>query len=183
MHRVLSSLIIGLILIVIGAGLMANQFLPFEFGWSQIYPLLFLALALSAFIKAFSGQHSSAFGGGFFGALGLFFAARNFGFIDSLWFFEWWPIIFLAMGVGFICSFLFRPTDWGVLVPAFIFTGLGSLFLLNSLGVVEDIFETAWDLIDRYWPLALVLIGVAFILISLRPRTEHAGNNSPKRTL
>lgn len=180
MQRILSSLVIGVIFILVGVGLMADQFLPFEFGWPQIYPLLLLALALSSFIKAFSGQQSSAFGGGFFGALGLFFAARNFGFIDSLWFFEWWPIILLAMGAGFICSFLFRPSDWGVLVPAFIFTALGALFLLDSLGVIADVFETLWDLIDRYWPLALVLMGVGFILNSLKPRTEHAGDNSRK---
>ena len=171
MNRVMSSFFLGVLFILIGVGLMADQFLPFEFGWSQIYPILFLALALSSLFKALSGHRQSAFGIGFFGVLGAFFFARNFGLIDSLWFFEWRTIILPAVGLGFICSFIFNPSDWGVLVPAFFFTALGSLFLLHSLGVVEDVFETLWRLTDRYWPLALVLVGVAVILKSLNSTT------------
>lgn len=176
MNKLINSLVTGLVFILIGAGLLADRFLSFRFGWEQAFPILLIALAISSFIRAFSGNRHSAFWGGFLGLLGAYFFLRNYEFVEAFWFFEYWPMFLLAFGCGFICSFLFYPADWGVLIPAAIFTGLGALFLLDSLHVFKNIWSTFWDLAESYWPIILILVGLGVIGGSLKSRSERAGH-------
>ncbi|MBN1561007.1 hypothetical protein JW998_12210 [candidate division KSB1 bacterium] len=168
MNKNYSSLTIGLIFILAGAGLLLDRMRLFDFGWKEIYPVIFLLIAVFSFINAFSGQRNSAFWGGAFGALGVFFFLRNFELIPFYWFNEFWPLFLLAPGVGFITLFIFNPRDWGVLIPGVILGGLGLLFILDSLDLIQDLFSIVFDAIWTYWPLVLVLIGIGLILSSCK---------------
>ncbi len=168
MNRNYSSLVVGLIFILIGAGLLLDRLHLFMFGWMQIYPIIFLIIAAASFFNAASGKKNSAFWGGIFAVLGLFFLLRNFDIIGFFWFSEFWPIFLIALGVGFLVLYIFNPRDWGMLVPGFILTFIGGLFALDSMSLIEDAFDLVYDFMSIYWPLALVLLGIGLILNSLR---------------
>ncbi len=171
--KLTSSLVIGILCIIIGIGLTADQFFGFEFGWDQIYPLLLLALAGSSFMKKIDDRRHSAFGIGFFGSLGLFFFLRNFGLIDELWLIDGWTVFLPAVGIGFFVSYFFNPKDAGVLVPAILFSALGIAFMLHSLGTIPDLFSVLGRVIEKWWPLALVIVGMALILQSIKTKSSR----------
>ena len=173
-----SSLVIGSIFVLIGAGLLLDRLDIFMFGWTQIYPVIFLLVAAISFFNAVSGQKNSAFWGGIFAVLGAFFFLRNFDIIDFFWFSEFWPIFLIALGVGFLFLYIFNPKDWGALIPACILLFLGSLFALDSMDLIEDAFEIVFETLSVYWPLALVAIGLSLILNSLRT-TKKSDNDKP----
>jgi len=173
MNKNHSSLIIGLIFILIGAGLLLDKLNMFDFGWYQIYPVLLILISIMSFISIFSGNKNSAFWAGIFGVLGVFFFLRNFDVITAFWFSEYWPIFLLALGAGFILLFIFKPQDWGVLIPGFILTFIGVVFLVNTLNLydLEEFIRFVFDLVATYWPLALVLLGLGLILNAVSKKT------------
>lgn len=168
MNKNYSSLTIGLIFILVGVGLLMDKMNLFDFGWKEIYPVIFILISIVSLINAFSGHKNSAFWGGVFAVLGAFFFLRNFDFIPFYWFSEFWPVILLALGIGFIALFVFQPKDWGVLIPGAILTGLGLIFSFEAMDLIEGFFEIAFDIVFTYWPLILILFGVGLILGSLR---------------
>lgn len=170
MKKRYSAITIGLIFIFIGLGLLLDRLGIFNFGWMQLYPLLFLLISIVFFVNAFTGHKNAAFWGGAFGVLGVFFVLRNYDFIPFYWFVEFWPIFLIALGVGFLVLYIFRPDDWGVLIPGIVLTFIGFLFLIRSMDVMRDIFYLTIDIIETYWPLILVLIGIGLIANSLRTK-------------
>jgi hypothetical protein len=174
-----SSLVIGSIFILIGAGLLLDRLELFMFGWEQIYPVLFLLISALSFFNAATGQKNSAFWGGIFAVLGVFFFLRNFDFISFFWFSDFWPIILIALGVGFLFLYIFNPRDWGALIPASILLFIGTLFALDSMELIEDAFEIVYDVFSVYWPLVLVLVGASLIINSLRTTKQ---SDSEKQT-
>jgi len=168
MNKSYSSLLVGLIFILVGVGLLMDRMVLFSFGWREIYPIIFILIAAISFINALAGQRNSAFWGGLFGVLGAFFFCRNYDLIPFYWFDEFWPIFLIALGFGFIVLFIFNPKDWGVLIPGFILTGMGLIFVFESMRLIDDVFETVFDIVWTYWPLVFVLLGVGLILGSLK---------------
>jgi len=177
MNKLNSSLIIGGIFILVGAGLLLDRLGLFMFGWTQIYPVIFLLIAAASFVNAAAGQKNSAFWGGLFAVLGVFFLLRNFALLPFFWFTDFWPIFLIALGVGFLFLYIFDPRDWAALIPAFILLFLGSLFGLDSLDIIDDAFEFIFDLVSIYWPLLLVLFGISLILNSLRTTKKSDSDN------
>ncbi len=178
MRKNYSSLIFGLVFILVGAGLLLDRLDVFFFGWAQTYPLIFLVIAAASFLSAATGDKSSAFWAGIFTVLGLFFGLRNFDIIPFYWFFEYWPIFLIALGFGFIFLYIFNPRDWGVLVPGIIFLGLGTMFFLGTVDIFEDVFETFVELFFTYWPLVLVLVGLLLILNSIKHKETSENDQS-----
>ena len=173
-----SSLTIGLIFILVGIGLLMDKLDIVSFGWYQIYPVIFLLIAAASFVNAFSKDKNAAFWGGVFGVLGLFFVLRNFHIIRFYWFEEFWPVFLIALGVGFLVLYIFKPHDWGVLIPGVILTGLGVLFIFEAMDLIDDFAEIVFETIWTYWPLALVLLGVGLILGSLRRKDAAAKDHN-----
>ena len=178
MNRNYSSLVVGLIFILIGAGLLLDRLHLFMFGWVQIYPIIFLIIAAVSFLNAASGHKNSAFWGGIFAVLGLFFFLRNFDIIPFFWFSEFWPIFLIALGVGFLVLYIFNPRDWGVLIPGFILVSIGGLFALDSMSLIEDAFDFIFEVVSVYWPLVFVLFGLGLILNSLRTAKESENDKT-----
>jgi len=178
MRKNYSSLIIGLVFILIGAGLLLDRLDTFRFGWTQIYPIIFLLISISSFLAAAARQKNSAFWGGIFAVLGLFFVLRNFDVIPYYWFPEYWPIFLIALGFGFIILYIFEPRDWGVLIPGVIFLALGVLFILGTMDLLENVFENFADIMFTYWPLVLVLVGLLLILNSVRHKEVSENDKS-----
>ena len=163
-----SSIVPGLLLIMIGAALLVNKMDWWRFRWDEFYPIALLVLAAASSYSLLRGNSKSAFGASFFLIAGLITFLRNFAIINSLWFVEIWSILLLALGVSFFVLYLFNPHDWGVLIPGGILSFFGVWAFFQDLDVHWFNFHYLGD----FWPLILVIIGLGLIVSALlRKRT------------
>ncbi len=81
----------------------------------------------------------------------------------------WIPAMSTAVGLAFLMLFFYEPRDVAILIPAFLFTGFGVVWMLVDLEIL-DWFDVR-HYIRNYWPVALILWGVA-ILLRRRPRAS-----------
>ncbi|MCL4706149.1 hypothetical protein KJ068_13355 [bacterium] len=157
------SLVPGIILILIGLFLLSDR-LPIPWpSFEHSYPIFYLLLALGNAMKMRGfGQTEGVFGTFFWLTLGVFFILRNFDFIPYR---SWpWEIVIVAIGVGYLGKFFFKPSDWGLLIPSAAFLVLGGGALLDYYGVLYFPF---YDL-ERYWPILLIAIGAGVLFKSTR---------------
>ncbi len=173
MNQKKTSIFIGFLLIAAGAIILAGQLGGFIFGWAEIFPLVLLAIAVGNALSVAGGRKNAMFGVLFFGILGVFFFLKNFEFIPHLWFDEYWPIFFTALGFGFLGVYLTKPYDWGSLVPAVTFLLLSAFFFVIEL----DMWYQFAEIVQVYWPLVLVLGGVALIGVSLKQNHGSHGHS------
>ena len=168
MNNSKTSLLPGFFLIGLGLLLLIHKLDLFYFGWPRTYPLIFILVGLTLFISATLKRNGSAvFWGTIFSLFGLFFFLRNFHFIEYYYIHEIWPIFFMILGIAFFILFIVKPQDWGVLIPGSIFLFLGVIFLARNFH-----YWRALELIQRYWPLLLIVIGVGVILCSLKKQMD-----------
>ncbi len=79
------------------------------------------------------------------------------------------PSMILLAGLGIFLTFLAAPQRWHLLVPALLLLALGGALVLAEEGYLD-----AWEVLDLlriWWPLALVLFGIALLLNRDRNRT------------
>ncbi len=154
-----NSLVPGIILILIGLYFLANRLdwpIPDFF---EIYPFIFLLLAIASATRIRGlGQRDGVFGTFFFLTLGLFFILRNYDFIPYIY--HPWPIWLIAAGLGCIAVFVVAPSQWGMLIPGSAFLLFGGAFLLREFDIIYNV--------DRYWPVIVIAIGVGILLKGLR---------------
>jgi hypothetical protein len=156
------SLVGGLILILIGAAMLADRLnirLP---AWEDMYPFIFILLGLaSAYRIRGRGHRDGVFGAVFFLGLGAFFLLRNYGAIP---YFHSWPVFPIAIGLGLIAQIAFVPQQWGVLIPGLAFIGFGVALLFEEFDY--------WRFYDmaKYWPLILIAFGIGILLNARRQR-------------
>jgi hypothetical protein len=156
------SLVGGLILIFIGAVMLARRLnisLPI---WEDLYPFGFILLGLaSAYRIRGRGYNDGVFGTVFFLSLGAFFLLRNYNFIA---YFHSWPVFPIAVGLGLLAQCVFVPKQWGLLIP-------GAAFVLFGVALLMEELEY-WHFYDiaRFWPLILIAFGVGILLNARRQR-------------
>jgi hypothetical protein len=74
----------------------------------------------------------------------------------------WWPVFILGPGIGFFMMYILGEREKGMLVPASILSGIAILFMVSHSGL--------W----RYWPVALIIIGVIMIIRNRKGRSEKS---------
>jgi predicted membrane protein len=80
----------------------------------------------------------------------LLLESLDFGIDVHIW--DYWPILVILVGLGKIMKpKAFRQVFWGVVL-----IGIGALFQLNNLGIIEFWF-------DDLWPILIILIGFVII--------------------
>ena len=135
------SLVIGIILILAGAFIIAERYIDFYYryylGWDVVLPALGALLGAYILVKAFIGPNrGNVFMGTIFLSLGVYFFLRNTYIIRILNWYESWPVIIIAVGLGFLMMFIVKPKDWGPIIPAFILLVLGGGFLAEEWGFI-----------------------------------------------
>jgi hypothetical protein len=139
----------GLILIILGITFLIVN--ATDLGWRYFWPLI-LIIGGIGFIALFLRDRKN-YGvlmpasilivvGGILTA-GVWLGWHN---MDTLW-----PLFIAAPGIGFFAMYAFGPHEPGILVPAFILTGIAGVFLLIECDKEE------------FWPVLLILIGLAMI--------------------
>jgi hypothetical protein len=163
------STVFGIFLIALGSVLLLDRFEIIYFGWGRIF---WMFLGIWGAVLAVQGFSMKRRGRTFWGSL-LFF----FGIFFSL---DAWDLIWLtdelgfggmslALGLAFVMLYVFEPRNVGVLAPAVLFVGFGAAMIL-----VEYNYLDWWEVrraIRDYWPVALILWGVA-ILLKRKPQAS-----------
>ncbi|NIA29899.1 MAG: hypothetical protein GWP06_08330 [Actinobacteria bacterium] len=169
MGKQFTSILTGVLFILVGVLLLLDRYGIFEFSWTKVYPVILLVLSGFSFASVARGNKHSSFWGTVFGVSGIFVFLRNYDIVDYFWYGEIWPVIVLSFGLGFIVLYFFQSYDWGVLIPGGILTFLGIIMVLDTFDVPIYTIETIKD----FWPLILVLVGSGLIISSLKHKTKE----------
>lgn len=161
-----SSLIVGVLFILVGILLLLNRLHVLFLSWHKLLPLALLVIGLYFFYQVILGKKENAFLGTVFLVLAGFFALKNYHFIHFFHLYEYWPIFFVALGLGFIVLYVFKPADWALLIPGSILTFMGIVILLHTVNVSFVVIR----FVQKFWPLVLVIIGIGLITSALCKR-------------
>jgi len=97
-------------------------------------------------------------------AVGVLFLFDNLNVLDIGNFWEFWPVILIAVGLMKLTGSNFQDKS-----SASVLIGIGLLFLLLTLDILY------WGDIRQFWPLILILIGVS-IIFKHKNRSESGGS-------
>jgi predicted membrane protein len=100
-------------------------------------------------------------------AVGAILLLDNFGFVESENLFDWWPALFILVGI----SHFVRPKGSRRYTAASVFIFIGAVLLLSNLGYIAF---GIWDL----WPVILVIAGLGLILKPFRQRGVNIADDS-----
>jgi hypothetical protein len=161
--------IIGIILVLIGVALLLHQMDIIDIGgWTLVWLALFTFGAANVIRSIVVNERHRIFFGTFCYLSGLLAMLVKFNVVhaDPIVFF---PAFLIIFGLSFAMLFVFQPSDWHLLIPAFIFFGLGAALMLTELGYwyTHDVIHS----IGAYWPLLLIVVGVSMLLRRRQSRT------------
>lgn len=92
--------------------------------------------------------------------IGLFFFAFTLGIVPWSAMGFLWPVFPLIVGIAFLVAWVFSLfSNWGLLIPAGITATVGIVGLGFTLSGQSELF--GW--IVRFWPLALIALGVVVL--------------------
>ena len=145
----------GIVLMVVGAVLLALNLSGYRFH--EFWPLIFIGLGIY-FIVLFLTDRSNygvLMPASIMTVIGIMFQYAS---LEGWWTMRTiWPFFLIGPGLGFFLMYWFGKKESGLLIPGYILTGLGIVFLL--------IASEGWYL----WPALLIIAG---ILMLLRHRKE-----------
>jgi len=165
---------IGLLLIVAGAALLLNKLDVINVRFAQVlWPCLAL-LGLLQVGQGFSRNRSGQiFGGTILFLYSLFFFLRATDYVDFHGY-MFFPATFLVVGIAFLMMYLNNMREWLFLVPSLLLITVGSIFFLSEMEYIDG--WDAWHAVRTFWPVALILVGLAIIL---RRRNSSQGPPIP----
>lgn len=157
------AIIPGLLLILLGAYLLAqNLNVPLP-GLDRLWPVFPLVFGLAFITQFFVGGRTDD-GLIFVGVAGALVGA--FFFLFTLGRLEWgdmgryWPVFVVIGGVAFLAQWLVRPAQRGLLVPAFLALVVGLVALVLNLRLVNPALAAQ---LSKLWPALLILGGLAVL--------------------
>lgn len=154
------SLITGLLLIILGLVFIANSL--HLWGLESSWPTILLIVGLTFIIAFFSSKSSP---GVLLPGATLIFTSIPF-FICSIsgnWdlMASLWPLFLLGPAAGFFLMYFGGMKDKGLLVPAFILSGLAAIFFLS------------FSYFSNLWPIVFILGGAVFIYLGIKDKKQN----------
>lgn len=148
----------GLLFLAVSTGLIGN----FIAWWPLFIMVPGLFLLMLSFVSR--GARGAVFPGTIVTLIGLFFLSwsNHWIAVDMA---RFWPVFPCIVGFAFVMLFIFEPGSSGVLVPAFILLTVGAVFFGINYGMLGRG-------ILAYWPVLLVVVGIASIIRSLLGPTD-----------
>ncbi len=161
-HKDKVSLFLGVILVIVGLVILLDKIGILSLGWEKVISII--SVIYGAYL-GYSGfgldSNRKVFWGSILFFFGIYLFIDSFGFLNpDVHFF--WPVVMIVIGLSFFMSFVNRPKDFALLLPAVVLVGIGVLFLLTNLGIIYS-FEL-WENIEKFWPVLLIILGLYFIL-------------------
>jgi hypothetical protein len=152
----------GVALIIIGIALLLDRLNVLNIEFSTIFwPIVMLFGLLRVGYGFSQNVQRRVFGGTVMFLYGLFFFLRSSDYVD-LHGHIFFPATFLILGLAFFMMFLNNFKEWVFLLPAILLCGVGAAFILSEMGYLYR--YDVWEAVHLYWPLGLVIIGLAIIL-------------------
>jgi hypothetical protein len=149
-------------LIVVGVVLLLDRLQVITFGFSPVFWSLVMFFGLVRVTQGFSHDfRGRIFGGTVLFLYGLFFLLHSSEFVD-IRLRMFFPATFLILGIALLMVYLNNVREWELLIPAGLLCGIGVAFLMTEIGYLDQ-YEV-WETVRMYWPLGLVLVGLAMIL-------------------
>ena len=154
------AIIPGLLLIALGAWLLAqNLGVPLP-GVERLWPVFPMFFGLAFLLQFFLGGRKDeglVFVGVGATLVGAFFFAFTLGRLEWAQMGDYWPVFVLIGSAAFLAQWLVRPAQRGLLVPMFIGLIVGGLFLAANLGLLN---AGVREQLIKLWPLALIVAGL-----------------------
>lgn len=147
------SVVPGLIIITLGIIFLLNNFGAIDFDWEDFWSYLILLIGVIFWIGfiADRSKYGLIMPGTILLVIGLMFVYCNrFGWDEME---NIWPFFILAPALGMFGMYLLGKRDRGLLIPAFILSALGIIFLLQNY---------YW--LRYLWPIALIAIGASMLV-------------------
>jgi hypothetical protein len=169
------TLIAGITLLSAGILLLTGGLGLRWFRFERLWPLL-LALSGSALLAQTARHATEAPGQIWVGVTtfltGFFLCVFSFQLGNLTWvsLSAWWPGFLLIIGTAFLAIFLLGDMrEENLLIPAYLFGGLGLLALPFTLGIIRN---PVFSQVLRLWPLAILLLGLA-VFLRLRQQRQR----------
>ena len=160
----------GIALIVFGTALLLNKLDLISVQFNHIFWPLMMLLGIAGVSKGYTrNRRGKIFGGTVLFLYSLFFFLRSLDSLD-LHRYMFIPATFLIFGIAFVMMYLHNIRDWFLLIPAVLFCGIGILFIMTELGYLYR--WEVWEAVHLYWPIGLILLGIAIILRRRGQRTQ-----------
>ncbi len=156
------SLFLGIVLVLSGLIILLDKFGILYLSWKKVISILLVFYGAYFGYSGFGlNSNSKVFWGSILFFFGIYLFIDSFGLLNpDVHFF--WPVVMIITGLSFFMSFVNRPKDFALLLPAVTLVGIGVLFLLTNLGFIYS-FEL-WDRIEKFWPVLLIIFGLYFML-------------------
>ena len=173
----------GLIMIAVGGWFLLRT-LGFRLpGLGQMWPIFPTLVGLSMFVGWLFTSDKRANHGVMIPAtinflVGLFFFGFTLGILPWSDMGILWPVFPLIVGIAFFVAWVFSLfSNWGLLIPAGITATVGIVGLGFTLSIESGLFP--W--IMRFWPLALIALGVLVLFGGLLSsgRRRSASSTTP----
>jgi hypothetical protein len=153
--------ILGIFLILLGAGLILSKLHLLQYDWSTILWICLGVVGLASVVQAFVMRRRGVV---FWGSL-LFFVSIGM-LIHRFALLEYAPwdvpaTFSLALGLSFIMLFCYDPRRFGVLIAVAFFGGYGILYYLWWWDVL-DWYQMKYY-IHTYWPVLIIIWGLSLI--------------------
>lgn len=140
----------GIVLIIVGIVLLVLNISGY--GFHEFWPVLFIGLGLY-FVVLFLTDRSNyglLMPASILTIMGIMF---QYAAIEGWWSMRMlWPFFLIGPGLGFFLMYWFGKKESGLLIPGYILTGIGIVFLLIS--------SEGWYL----WPILLIIAGILMLL-------------------
>lgn len=164
-----AHLLVGLLLIIIGAVLLVGNLTDWLRGIDYYLPGILMIIGIMFFISVVTRNRPGAiFPGVIFFLLGFYYFMLNFRFSgDFLHEFEFRSIILIIIGLAFFARYALKPGDVGLLIPGSVFLILGAFFALTDLWIIDE------DLLYKLWPLLPILIGAILVARGLLKQPQN----------
>ena len=161
--------ITGVILILLGLAILIHQY--YGLDWYFVRSYGFFVIGLLGILRGLSlTPRRKIYSFAFLMFVGLYFMLGEWGIIRIE---QGLTISAFTMFIGtsFFVVYLVARRKWEYLLFGSIFLTIGVLFLLEYLRMLPpDLLVT---LVDVYWPVLLIIIGLAFLLHDLQKRKHR----------
>ncbi len=168
---------IGIILMLAGVALLLEKLDVLSLSTPALLWILLLLFGLAMVVQGFSGNNGGrVFFGTIFFLYGLYFLLHSIDAVE-LRGHLFIPASFIIFGFAFVMLYLNNLREWLFLLPAVLLLGFGVLYIMGTLG-----YFTAWDVhetVRLYWPIGLIIIGVAIVLRRRVAARSHMSTSLP----
>lgn len=162
--------VFGIVLVIVGVGLLLRQLHILRLDGPTLLLSGLIVYGGVMIVRSFMTETRHAL---FFSSLcfysGVLLILGKYDLIEHSPFL-YVPGFLMVFGLAFFMLFVFNLRDYHLLVPSFIFIGLGVAFMMTEVGYwyVSDVKEA----IRMYWPAALIVFGG---LLLLKRREQKPG--------